>query len=217
MKKRWEGGWDECSRLKELEVRPLSLFSPSFLTLLSTVPSSNSVSRKYYSSLRLFSAPHHEGALFRIRIYGREPLPSHQGAKRPAIRRGTRGVDFQADCVGVGPHPRSWVFSPGHETRKRPCHNSRPVRLHPRIPHCATQRFEGEGCRRHHQAGRFRTGARNEQQTSIHGICVHKMVSCTRSPSLEPRILKSCRHVGVGDDYGGAGESEAPFSGLRSS
>ena len=26
MKKKWEGGWDECQRLKELEVRP------SFLT-----------------------------------------------------------------------------------------------------------------------------------------------------------------------------------------
>jgi hypothetical protein len=29
MKKRWEGGWDECRRLKELEVRPSS-FLPSF-------------------------------------------------------------------------------------------------------------------------------------------------------------------------------------------
>jgi meiosis induction protein kinase IME2/SME1 len=33
MKKKWEGGWDECKRLKELEVRPsifplISLCSP---------------------------------------------------------------------------------------------------------------------------------------------------------------------------------------------
>ena len=25
MKKRWEGGWDECKRLKELEVRHVAL------------------------------------------------------------------------------------------------------------------------------------------------------------------------------------------------
>ena len=26
MKKKWEGGWDECKKLKELEVRPLVAF-----------------------------------------------------------------------------------------------------------------------------------------------------------------------------------------------
>lgn len=32
MKKRWEGGWDECKRLKELEVRPLAHSLPLSLS-----------------------------------------------------------------------------------------------------------------------------------------------------------------------------------------
>lgn len=37
MKKRWEGGWDECKKLKELEVRPFQLpvhSSPHFFLVL---------------------------------------------------------------------------------------------------------------------------------------------------------------------------------------
>ncbi|KAF9654357.1 hypothetical protein BDM02DRAFT_3106705 [Thelephora ganbajun] len=44
MKKRWEGGWDECKKLKELEARP---FRPLVHPLAHYPPVSSSVTKKY--------------------------------------------------------------------------------------------------------------------------------------------------------------------------
>ncbi len=78
MKKRWEGGWDECQKLKELEVciHAICVLFPINPPL---VPPCNSISSKCYPSIRFFSSPRFQGALFRFRVYGRQPLSSYQG------------------------------------------------------------------------------------------------------------------------------------------
>jgi len=71
MKKRWEGGWDECRRLKELEVcstPPSACMIPraDFSRLLPSVSTGNFVSSEYHSLIRFVSSAVHEGAIFRI-------------------------------------------------------------------------------------------------------------------------------------------------------
>lgn len=71
MKKRWEGGWDECKRLKELEVRTHHPLHRRVLTLLApAVPARNTISPYYYPPLRLLPIARHEGALLRLRVHG---------------------------------------------------------------------------------------------------------------------------------------------------
>lgn len=51
MRRRWEGGWDECQRLKELEVRR-SIYPHDFVhSILSLVVASHPFSSEYHSSL----------------------------------------------------------------------------------------------------------------------------------------------------------------------
>ena len=69
MKKKWEGGWDECQKLKELEVHFVPLISyllskdsysnPVFVP----VATRNTPSPKYYSFIRLLSSPRFKRAL----------------------------------------------------------------------------------------------------------------------------------------------------------
>ena len=75
MKKRWEGGWDECKKLKELEVRSpnhsftlLLTISPS---ILSPVTEKYPIPPKYNPPLRLLPPSVQQGALFRVRVHGR--------------------------------------------------------------------------------------------------------------------------------------------------
>lgn len=74
MKKRWEGGWDECKKLKELEVR--SFQQPvhplySFLALNPTVTKKYPIPPQHNSPLRFLSPSIQQRALFRVRVHGR--------------------------------------------------------------------------------------------------------------------------------------------------
>jgi hypothetical protein len=67
MKKKWEGGWDECKRLKELEVSlhdfsPHS--SPHFCTRV--VAPRNTIPPLHNTTLRFLSPPRYQGAIFRV-------------------------------------------------------------------------------------------------------------------------------------------------------
>ena len=73
MKKRWEGGWDECKKLKELEVRSFSTdpFTPSAHSLRSPVTKKYPIPPQHNSPLRFLSPPIQQRALFRVRVDGR--------------------------------------------------------------------------------------------------------------------------------------------------
>lgn len=51
MKRRWEGGWDECQQLKELEVRVKSKYFLRLSLTPASVAARNSLPSKYHSSL----------------------------------------------------------------------------------------------------------------------------------------------------------------------
>lgn len=51
MKRRWEGGWDECQQLKELEVRMKSKYFLRLSLTPASVAARNSFSSKHHSSL----------------------------------------------------------------------------------------------------------------------------------------------------------------------
>lgn len=62
MKKRWEGGWDECKKLKELEVR--SHIHPALHLLKSgIVTTRHPLSPQHHSPLRFLPIASLEGAL----------------------------------------------------------------------------------------------------------------------------------------------------------
>ena len=66
MKKKWEGGWDECQKLKELEVRFIPLFQTCchFTRVFVPVPTRNTLSPKCYPFIRLLSSPGFKRTLF---------------------------------------------------------------------------------------------------------------------------------------------------------
>jgi len=65
MKKKWEGGWDECQKLKEIEVRHIaSVFCAQANLFL--VFASHSLPSKHYSSLRFLPPACYQGALLRF-------------------------------------------------------------------------------------------------------------------------------------------------------
>lgn len=63
MRKKWEGGWDECQKLKELEVGPLVYLCPPSVDRRATVAARNSVSPQYHSFIRLLPPARLQGAL----------------------------------------------------------------------------------------------------------------------------------------------------------
>jgi hypothetical protein len=68
MKKRWEGGWDECRKLRELEVSKL-LYCFLFIYLLLGSESDRSAP-ECHPSLRFFPITNIKRTLFCIRIDG---------------------------------------------------------------------------------------------------------------------------------------------------
>lgn len=65
MKKKWEGGWDECQKLKELEVRNYCFPAyASQLKLFAQVVACHPFPSQYNSPLRLFPSSSLEGTLF---------------------------------------------------------------------------------------------------------------------------------------------------------
>ena len=74
MKKRWEGGWDECKKLKELEVcsfrqpvHPSAHLAALWLPVTKKYP----ISPQHNSSLRFLPPSVQPRALFRVRVHGR--------------------------------------------------------------------------------------------------------------------------------------------------
>jgi hypothetical protein len=66
MKKKWEGGWNECQKLKELEVCILIICPISFLMQFNVVVTRNPLPSQYHSSLRFFPPSCLERTLFRF-------------------------------------------------------------------------------------------------------------------------------------------------------
>jgi len=125
MKNRWEGGWDECRRLKELEVRAHPLSSsvrPSLITLGSVRKSGitcNTPSSKHHTPVRLFSSSRDQGTLLRVRANGRAFVSAHQippWSRSSTLCRWSRRLHFPTDCPGLTSHPCFWLLSSGHET-----------------------------------------------------------------------------------------------------
>jgi hypothetical protein len=70
MKRKWEG-WDECRRLKELEVRANSASSVRSSNVLASLVrktgiTCNTPSSKYHTPVRFFSSPRVQGTLLRV-------------------------------------------------------------------------------------------------------------------------------------------------------
>lgn len=193
MKKRWEGGWDECQKLKELEVCDMQF--PSIcvsIIYLSSVAARNSFSSQCHSLVRFLSPSRHQGTLLCVRVHGGQSVSSHQGPQRPAPRWRSCFLHIPSNSVGSRSHTRKRLLSSGYEARECVSNNHWSFRLHLRVTYRATTRSEGEGCRCHYQAGRFWTRPRDKEPPSIHRICFHSLVSCPRSLAPQSRLFKSC-------------------------
>lgn len=66
MKKKWEGGWEECQKLKELEVCPLMTRSIPLLMQYDVVVTCNPLPSQYHPSLRFLPPSRIQGTLFRF-------------------------------------------------------------------------------------------------------------------------------------------------------
>ena len=123
MKKKWEGGWDECRMFKELEVRvhPLSsLLRPSLIIVGSLRKSGitcDTPSSKHHTPVRLFSSSGDQGTLLCVRADGGAFVPVHQVPPRSSpLCKWSRRIHFPTDHPGLTSHPCFWLLSSGHET-----------------------------------------------------------------------------------------------------
>ena len=72
MKRRWEGGWDECKKSKELEVYPFHrlIHPPAHFLSWILVITKHPTPPQYSTPLRFLSPPAQQRVLSRVRGYG---------------------------------------------------------------------------------------------------------------------------------------------------
>ncbi|CAE6390314.1 unnamed protein product [Rhizoctonia solani] len=74
---------------------------------------------KYHPPIRLLCAPSHPRALFRVRAYGRKPIPTHQISQRQKeLCRRTRSIHLSTNGQCTRPCPLEWILSLRREARE---------------------------------------------------------------------------------------------------
>ena len=143
----------------------------------------------YNTPLRLLSPPRYQGALFCFREHGGQSISPHQGQKRPSSCRRPRGLHIPTNRLRPPPYTCFWLFSQRHETRKCSRHHDRSLRIPLLIPSRTTNRTHREGCRSHHQTGRFWPRTRDCEPSPLHRVCFYQVVSRPGSLAPEQRLF----------------------------
>ena len=99
MKKAFEGGWDECMKLKELKVSD-SDRRQQLADLLLAVPARDTDTRQHYPAIRLIPDAFVKRAILCIRMHGGQLISAYKVKEGSTARSRACRRSLQADASG---------------------------------------------------------------------------------------------------------------------